>query len=182
MSDDEQPTLAELLAKAAAALQREFAENDDFRRKLEQVAKTAQDLARDGLWPRPTPVPRLPQRLAGSAGNASQAWAWLRPLGQDPRAVTVYPEVAAATGTAPSPGIRTSFTASGSSPAEPKRGPLAGLSPSQKTALVLIWVIAYVLPLLQMALPADYQTLATNAAAWWGIALAITYAILANRK
>jgi hypothetical protein len=43
--------------------------------------------------------------------------------------------------------IRTSFTASGSLPVEPKRGLLDGLSPGQIFAIAVIWVVAYVLPI-----------------------------------
>jgi hypothetical protein len=175
--DNQQPSWAEELAKDVAAFQRQLDKNDALRQAILQIAKNIKMYAWDGhewdgMVTRPVPVVTFAELLANM-------FAAVREL---PPAVAVYPQVATASGTAPSPAIRTSYTASGILPSVPKRSPLAGLSPGQKTALVLVWVIAYVLPPLQTALPADYQTLATDAAAWWGIALAITYAILANRK
>jgi hypothetical protein len=110
--DNEQPPWTRVLAaaqKAVAALQREFAENDALRRQAAQMVKTAQALARDGLWPRPMPVPTNLAQISQSM-NAP-----LREVGRTiPPDLAVFAPAATAHGTAPSPSIRTSFTASGS--------------------------------------------------------------------
>jgi hypothetical protein len=159
-----------------------FTQDPAFQEQLEQFLKDSQILAQDG-WRRLTMPALDPLADLGNLDDAIRRMVVNSMWGRG-GFVVVQPGTPTAQATAPTPTVRTSFTAGGSSPAEPKRGPLAGLSPSQKMTLVLVllWVVAYFLPLAQMALPEVYQTLLTDAAAWWGIALAITFAILANRK
>jgi hypothetical protein len=67
-------------------------------------------------------------------------------------------------------------------PREAEARHLDGLSPGQILAIVLIWVIAYLLPILQLMMPADISSFVANDVATWGFAYAITCAILAKRK
>jgi hypothetical protein len=100
----------------------------------------------------------------------------------DPPAVEVFPPAATASGTAPSPGIRTSFTASGSLPVEPKRGLLPGLSPGQIFAIVLIWVVAFVLPIYLYSQTPTSSTLIDADLATFALAFEITCRIVDKHK
>jgi hypothetical protein len=111
MSDeDEQPPWTEVLAamqKAAAALQREFAENDALRQQAAQMVKTAKILARAGLWPRPLPVPTNLAQISQSM------YAALREVARTtPPDLVVFAQAATAYGTALSPSIPKSVTGS----------------------------------------------------------------------
>ena len=170
---DETDAWARVIARKLAAMERELGVNDAL---VRQVVDNAQALARDVPLVLP-PVPALQQWLAERMDAAIRDL-----MSADPPEVVVFPATATAHATAPPPTIRTSFTASGTLPAKPKRGLLDRLSPGQILAIVLIWVIASLLPILQLMMPADISSFVANDVATWGFAYAITCAILAKRK
>lgn len=124
----------------------------------------------------------LEKRLAGVDVTAAMRevaeWVILVPSPD----VEVFPETATAHATVPTPTIRTSFTASGSLPAEPKRSLIAGLSPGQIYAIALIWVIAYVLPIWLYSQSPTPSTLVEGNLATCAFAFEITCRILDKRK
>ena len=61
------------------------------------------------------------------------------------------------------------------------RDGIAGLSPVQVLTLALIWIFLVGGPVAQDALPLDVQSVLTNEYGTLGIALAVTFWILANR-
>jgi len=65
---------------------------------------------------------------------------------------------------------------------EDRRGWLAGMTDGQKVAVVLVWLIAYALPLIQAALSPEIQAVVSDSVATFGLALIITWRIRDNGK
>lgn len=59
---------------------------------------------------------------------------------------------------------------------------IAGLSPAQVLTLTLVWIFMVGGPVVQQALPPEIQSVLTNEYGTLGVALAVTFWILANRK